>query len=108
MADIAPYLDNMVARFTAAAAESAALPARTLQLTFTDSGEGWAIRYGGGKPAVGSREVLEKPDVVVTTTTDVMAGILDKKVNGPMAYMQRKIQVKGAMDDLLKLQKLIM
>jgi putative sterol carrier protein len=41
-------------------------------------------------------------------TSDVLAGIMDKKINGTTAYMQRKIQVKGAMEDLMKLQKIMM
>jgi len=106
--DIGPYIGRMVARFTEAAAENPDLPARTIQFTFTDSGETWVIHYGGGEAAVSGAEAVEKPDVSVTATTDVMAGIMDKKINGTMAYMQRKIQVKGAMDDLLRLQKLIM
>jgi putative sterol carrier protein len=106
--DIGPYIERMVARFTEAGAQNTALAARVLQFTFTDSGETWVIRYGGGEAAVSGTDPVEKPDVSVTATTDVMAGIMDKTINGTMAYMQRKIQVKGAMDDLLRLQKLIM
>ena len=108
MTDIGPYVERMVARFTEAAAQNTALPARVLQLRFTDSGETWVIRYGGGEPAVSGTEPVEKPDVSVIATTDVMAGIMDRKINGTMAYMQRKVQIKGAMDDLLRLQKLIL
>jgi putative sterol carrier protein len=106
--DIQPYVERMVARFAEAATQNAALPARVLQFTFTDTQDHWVIRYGDGRPAVGAQEIVEQPDVAVTATTDVMAGIMDKKINGAMAYMQRKIQVKGAMEDLLKLQKIIM
>ena len=108
MTDIRPYIDRIVARFTEAAANDADLPARTLQFAFTDSGETWVLRYGDGRPAECTREAVEKPDVAVTATTDVLAGIMDKTIDGTMAYMQRKIQVKGAIDDLLRLQKLIM
>jgi putative sterol carrier protein len=45
---------------------------------------------------------------VVTIATDILTGIMDKKINGTTAYMQRKIQVKGAMEDLMKLQKLML
>ena len=48
-----------------------------------------------------------KTDILVSLTTDTLAGIMDKKINGTTAYMQRKIQGKGAMVDLLKLQKLM-
>jgi putative sterol carrier protein len=61
-----------------------------------------------GTSATLSQETLEKPDIVVTISTDILAGIMDKKVNGTTAYMTRKLQVKGAMEDLMKLQKIMM
>ena len=61
-----------------------------------------------GTAATLSQETLEKPDIIVTIATDILAGIMDKKINGTTAYMQRKIQVKGAMEDLMKLQKIMM
>jgi putative sterol carrier protein len=41
-------------------------------------------------------------------TSDILAGIMDKKINPTSAFMQRKVQVKGAMEDLMKLQKIMM
>jgi putative sterol carrier protein len=106
--DIRPYIDRIAARFKEAAAQNPDLPARTIQFTFTDSGEAWYLSLGGGDASEPVQGTAEKPDVSVTAATDVMAGIMDKNINGAMAYMQRKVQVKGAMDDLLRLQKLIM
>ncbi|MGC8558523.1 MAG: SCP2 sterol-binding domain-containing protein [Nitrososphaeria archaeon] len=37
----------------------------------------------------------------------MLANILDKKSNPVTAYVSRKIKVKGEMQDLLKLQKLM-
>lgn len=108
MTDIGPYVQIIVARCSEAAAKDPGLPARTIQFTFTDTGDTWVVRLRGGEPATALQEKLDAPDVSVTAPTDVMADILDKKLNGTMAYMQRKIQVKGAMDDLLRLQRMIM
>lgn len=107
MTDIRPSIDRIVARFSEAAKDPD-LPARTLQFTFSDSGETWVLRYGDGKPAACARGSVEKPDVAVTVATDVLAGIVDKTIDGAAAFMQRKVQVKGAMDDLFRLQKLLM
>ena len=109
MADIKPYLQRMVDRFANPGVQAALKGfTKTLQFKFTDTNELWLIRAVDGTSATLSQETLEKPDVLVTITTDVLAGIMDKKINGTTAYMQRKIQVKGAMEDLMKLQKIMM
>ena len=109
MVDIKPYLQKMVDRFANPGVQAALKGfTKTLQFKFTDTNELWLIRAVDGTSATLSLETLEKPDVLVTITTDVLAGIMDKKINGTTAYMQRKIQVKGAMEDLMKLQKIMM
>ena len=72
------------------------------------SASGCVMRAVDGKEASFAKETIDKPDVTVTSTTDVISGVMDKKINPMTAYMQRKIQVKGAMDELLRLQKIIM
>jgi len=81
---------------------------KTLQFNFTDTNDSWLILAVDGTSATLTQEAVEKPDILVTITTDVLSGIMDKKINGTTAYMQRKIQVKGAMEDLMKLQKLML
>jgi putative sterol carrier protein len=76
--------------------------------TFTDTKEDWVITAKDGKEATLTKETLTAPDLTVISTTDVLSGIMDKKVNAMTAYMQRKIQTKGAMEDLMKLQKLML
>ncbi len=108
MAEIKPYLEKMVARFDDPKVQTALKGfSKTLLFTFTDTKENWVIRTLDGTSATLVQETPEKPDVTITTTTDVMAGIMDKKVNGMTAYMQRKIQTKGAMEDMMKLQKIM-
>jgi putative sterol carrier protein len=109
MADIKPYLQKMVDRFANPGVQGTLKGfTKTLQFKFTDTNETWLIRAVGGKEATLTQETVEKPDVLITVASDILTGIMDKKINGTTAYMQRKIQVKGAMEDLMKLQKLMM
>jgi putative sterol carrier protein len=109
MADIQPYLQKMVERFANPAVQASLKGfTKTLQFKFTDTKEDWLIKAVDGKDATLTQEALEKPDVLVTISTDILAGIMDKKINGTTAYMTRKIQVKGAMEDLMKLQKIML
>jgi putative sterol carrier protein len=109
MTDIKPYLQKMVDRFANPGVQAALKGfTKTLQFKFTDTNESWLIRAVDGKEATLAQEAVEKPDILVTVATDILAGVMDKKINGTTAYMQRKIQVKGAMEDLMKLQKLML
>ena len=109
MTEIKPYLQKMVDRFANPGVQAALKDfTKTLQFKFTDTNEIWLIRAVNGRSATLSQETIEKPDILVTIATDILAGIMDKKINGTTAYMQRKIQVKGAMEDLMKLQKLML
>jgi putative sterol carrier protein len=109
MTDIKPYLQKMVDRFVNPGVQAALKGfTKTLQFKFTDTNESWLIRAVDGKEATLAQEAVEKPDILVTVATDILAGVMDKKINGTTAYMQRKIQVKGAMEDLMKLQKLML
>ncbi len=109
MAEIKPYLEKMVARFDDPKVQTALKGfSKTLLFQFTDTKEDWVIQTTDGCAATLIKETPEKPDVTIITTTDTLAGIMDKKINGMTAYMQRKIQTKGAMEDMMKLQKIMM
>ena len=109
MVDIKPYLEKMVAKFADPNIQASLKGfTKTLMFTFTDSKEDWLLKAVDGKEATLVKETSATPDMTVITTTDVLAGIMDKKVNAMTAYMQRKIQTKGAMEDLMKLQKIMM
>ncbi len=109
MADIKPYLQKMVERFANPAVQASLKGfTKSLQFRFTDTKEDWLLKAVDGKEASFTQETVEKPDILVTMTTDSLVGIMDKKINATAAYMQRKIQVKGAMEDLMKLQKIMM
>ncbi len=109
MLDVQPYLQRIVDRFANPSVQSTLKGfTRALLFKFTDTKEDWVIRTVEGKEATLTKESLATPDITITTTTDVLAGVMDHKINGMTAYMQRKIQTKGSMDDLMKMQKLLL
>jgi putative sterol carrier protein len=109
MADIQPYLQKFVEKFDNPDVQTALKGyTKALQFDFTDIGEKWLIRVEDGAKATLTKEEVDKPDMTIKTTTEVMAGIIEKRVNPQNAYMQRKINIKGSMDDLFRLQKLLL
>lgn len=108
MTEILPYMQRLQQQFDDPKIRGAFVGfTRTLQFVFTDSKQSFLLKVSEDGSAALEEGTVEKPDVNITTTTDVFAGILDKKVNGVTAYMTRKIKVNGAMDDLNRLQKLM-
>ena len=109
MVDVQPYLQRIVERFANPAVQSSLKGfTRALLFKFTDTNEEWLIKAVDGKTATLVKETTTSPDITITTTTEVLAGVMDRKINGMTAYMQRKIQTKGPMEDLIKMQKLMM
>lgn len=107
MTEIRPYLDRLCARFAEPGIQQSFQGFnQTLLFIFTDSVQRYAIAVADG---VATLREGDDPGaaIKVTTTTDTLAGILDKKTNPITAYMTRKIQVAGPMDEMLKLQKLM-
>ncbi len=79
---------------------------RDVLFDFTDIGKQYTLRFANGNVEIIAGKFV-KPQVEITTTTEVIAGIIDKKTNPVVAYVSRKIKVNGEMQDLLKLQKLM-
>ncbi len=109
MTDVQPYLQRIIDRFANPSLQAGLKGfTRALLFKFTDTNEDWLIRTVDGKEATLTKETTATPDVTITTTTDVLAGVMDHKINGMTAFMQRKIQTKGPMEDLMKMQKLLL
>ena len=109
MIDVQPYLQRIVERFNNPSVQTSLKGfTRALLFKFIDTKEDWVVRAVDGKEATFTKETLANPDVTITTTTDVLAGVMDHKINAMTAYMQRKIQTKGPMEDLVKMQKLLL
>ena len=108
MVDVQPYLQKIVDQFDNPKVQSSLKGfTRTMLFRFTDTREDWLIRTIDGREATLVKDSYANPDLIVTTTADVLTGVMDRRINGMAAYMQRKIQVKGSMEDLMKLQKLL-
>jgi len=108
MADIKPYMEKIQSKLEEAGTQSAykGLTA-TFGFTFTDLNETYSFNIvdGSARPYQTSRP--EKLDAEVITTSDVYAGIMDKKINPMAAYSTRKLQTKGNTEILMRLQRVI-
>jgi putative sterol carrier protein len=80
---------------------------KKMQFSFTDLNTNYVMDVVNGEAKSLKEESVEKPDIMVTIKSDVFLGILAKKINPVTSYMTGKIKVKGAMGDLLKLQKIM-
>ncbi|HEY3992664.1 MAG TPA: SCP2 sterol-binding domain-containing protein [Ktedonobacteraceae bacterium] len=107
MIEIRPYLEQVRERFTNPKVNDGFKAFnKTLLFEFPDTKQIFALIVVAGKASL-EEQATASPDVRVTINTDVLAGIMDRKVNPITAYMTRKIKVQGAQSDLLKLQKLL-
>ena len=108
MPDIAPYLERICARFEQPAMRQTFQGfARTIQFFFPDLQRTFVLSIAGDGSAQVEEKTIAQPDITVTTRSDILAGILDRKVNPEVAFITRKLKVSGKMEDLLKLQKLL-
>lgn len=108
MADIYPYMERIRERFSdPSVADDFKDFTKTLLFEFSDTKQTMALTIVDGNASLEEKSV-ENPDVRLTTSTDTLVGIMDKKVNPMMAYMTRKIKVQGNQADLMQLQKLML
>jgi len=108
MADIVPYLERIRARFDQPETRAAFQGfARTIQFIFPDLKRDFVLAIAQDGSAILKEETLPSPDVTVTSSSDTLAGILDRKTNPELAFLTRKLKASGKMEDLLKLQKLL-
>ena len=108
MADIVPYLESIRARFDQPDIQSAFRGfVRTIQFIFTDLQRNFTLNVTEDGTATLAEQTVPQPEIKVTTTSDTLAAILDRKLNPAHAYVTRKLKATGKMEDLLKLQKLL-
>lgn len=50
---------------------------------------------------------VDSPDIVITTATDTILGITDRKIKPLMAFMSGKLKAKGSIQDMQKVQLLM-
>ena len=80
---------------------------KCLQFVYPDINLSYVLELAGGEVKELKEGTAERPNVVVTIDSDTFLAIINKEVNAIDAYAQGKIKFKGAMTDLLKLQKLL-
>ena len=108
LADILPYLQRIQDRFSEPSLQASFQDfTKTLLFDFPDTKQSYVLTVVNGNATIGEKSIAN-PDIKVTSNTDVLAGIMDKKVNPITAYMTRKIKVQGAQEDLMRLQKLML
>lgn len=109
MADVYPLLSGIKERFgDPQIQESFKGFTKRIMFDFTDTRDQYVLSVEDGKAASLEKVTAATADVVVTTTTDVFAGIINKTTNPVTSYVTRKLKVKGSMEDLMKLQKLML
>ncbi len=81
---------------------------KTMQLSLTDLKEDYVFSVSDGKLASVEKKSLPNANIVITVANSLMESIMDKSSNPMTAYMTGKLKIKGPMDDLMRLQKLMM
>ena len=108
MATTLEYLTKIQKRFDEAhIKESFAGYSRVFQFQFTDSNEKFFLTINNGDSADLEAGEAESPDLTVILTSAILSGIMERKINPMTAYSTRKVMAKGAMEDLMRLQRLL-
>lgn len=79
---------------------------KTLLMTFKDIGLDVSMVFQEGKASV-TEGTVGTPDLIVTTDSETILGILNGTVSATRAAMGGRIKTKGPVRDLLKLQHLM-
>jgi putative sterol carrier protein len=80
---------------------------RTLQFQFTDLETSFHTRIHDESMDPFTEGELEKPNLLVTTDSGTLIGIMNENISPLDAYSVGKLKAKGSMTDLLKLQILM-
>ena len=108
MVDVLPYLERIRDRFSDPTLhESFKDFNKTLLFEFPDTHQVFLLTMADGKATL-EEKAIEHPDMKTIANTDVLAGIMDKKINPITAFVTRKIKAEGEQGDLMRLQKLLL
>jgi putative sterol carrier protein len=80
---------------------------KSVQFDFPDIDLVYVLEIAGGMARALKEGAASRPDVRVTLDSETFLAILSKKTTALDAYSAGKIKYKGAMTDLLKLQRLL-
>jgi len=79
---------------------------KTLLMSFEDIGLNVSMVFQNGQASV-MEGSTENPDLIVTTDSETILGILNGTVSATRAAMGGRIKTKGPVRDLMKLQRLM-
>jgi putative sterol carrier protein len=80
---------------------------KSVQFVYPDINLSYVMDVLSGEVKELKEGSVSRPDVVVRLDSDTFLAILNKKTNALDAFSAGKIRYKGAMTDLLKLQRLL-
>lgn len=80
---------------------------KSIQFDYPDIDLSYVMEISGGRVKELKEGSVNRPNIVVKLDSDTFLAILNKKINALDAYSAGKIKFKGAMTDLLKLQRLL-
>jgi putative sterol carrier protein len=80
---------------------------KSVQFVYTDLNSSYVMELAGGEVKEIKEGTVDRPNIIVTIDSDTFLGIVNKEIDAISAFSQGKIKFKGAMTDLLKLQKLL-
>jgi len=79
---------------------------KTLQYYFTDIDEYFVIELICGEPQPVEKKKLENSDIMYSMDTDTFLKLNRGEISGFKAYQQKKLKIKAAMAEIMKLKKL--
>jgi putative sterol carrier protein len=80
---------------------------KIVQFEYKDIDLSYVMEISGGKIKELREGSVNRPNIVVKLDSDTFLAILNEEVHALDAYSAGKIKFKGAMTDLLKLQRLL-
>ena len=108
MPDMLPYLERIQKRFDDPNLQAALKGyTRIFQFDFTDTGEAFYMKIEDGQKCTIEEGKAPAADLILTTTSDIVIGVMEGRINPTTAYTTRKVRALGSMEDLLKLQRLL-
>ena len=80
---------------------------KKVQFVYLDINLSYVMEISSGSVKELKKGTVTRPDVVVTLDSETFLAIINSKTNALDAYSTGKIKYRGAMTDLLNLQKLL-
>lgn len=80
---------------------------KRIQFVYPDIELSFVMEISGGRVKELKEGNISRPDVVVRLDSDTFLAILNKEINALDAFSAGKVKYKGAMTDLLRLQRLL-